>query len=228
MSVATLTSQLDVLVEQYNRDGGMRYRLAPTVEAARHYVQQWGVFTRHSRRCWAYVVGNCPEVEVRRFITAENLYEEEGQDETSHYEKLVRLGVRLGLQRDAIDGAQPLPTTRLALLVWECLTKNYSWTEGFAAKAVLERVGFPDLRRTMKQNWRTALQLTDDELDFFGMHIVVDERHGSGAFELLERYIRPGEVDATVAAAEASLQAMALFSNGISAGMEARGAWLPG
>ena len=151
MSVATLASQVDVLVEQYNREGGMRYRLAPTVEAAQHYVQQWGVFTRHSRRCWAYVVGNCPEVEVRRFITAENLYEEEGQDDTSHYEKLVRLGVRLGLQREAIDDAVPLATTRLSLLVWECLTKNYSWTEGFAAKLVLERVGFPDLRRTMNR-----------------------------------------------------------------------------
>src|SRR5579885_2220077 len=73
-----LAQRLDALVEEYNREASTVYRLLPTVAAGQLYVQQWGVFTRHSRRCWAWVVGNCPVLEIRRFITKENLYEEEG------------------------------------------------------------------------------------------------------------------------------------------------------
>jgi pyrroloquinoline quinone (PQQ) biosynthesis protein C len=227
MGNSAIVAELDALVAQCNQEIAALYLAIPTIPAAQVYVQQWGIFTRHSRRCWALVVGNCPEVEVRRFITKENLYEEEGLIETSHYEKLVRLGLRLGLERREIDGATPLPSTNLALHVWECLTKNYPWKEGLAAKAVLERSGFPDLRRIRQQNWQRALQLTDEDVDFFALHITADEIHGSGAYELLERYVRPEELPAVLAAARTSLQAWALFANGIAAAMQARGAVLP-
>jgi pyrroloquinoline quinone (PQQ) biosynthesis protein C len=224
---AGLLERLDDTVGQHNRDGSALYRAIPTPEAAQLYVQQWGLFTRHSRRCWAWVVGNCPIVQIRRFITKENLYEEEGADETSHYEILARLGVKLGLSRSAIDDAEPLSSTRLAMLVWETLTKNRSWAEGLAAKAVLERVGFPDLRRTRRDNWKRALGLSDADLGFFTTHIEADELHGSGAYDLLARYVPPAEHDAAVAAAQASIEAMLLHSNGIAAAMQARGATLP-
>ena len=57
-----LAHRLDHLVERYNQEADTVYRLLPTTEAGQLYVQQWGVFTRHSRRCWAWVVGNCPVV----------------------------------------------------------------------------------------------------------------------------------------------------------------------
>jgi pyrroloquinoline quinone (PQQ) biosynthesis protein C len=221
-----LTDRIETLVQQYNQEAGAIYRLRPTVEAGQHYVQQWGIFTRHSRQCWAWVVGNCPLLEVRRFITKENLYEEEGEDETSHYEVLARLGVKLGLRREEVDDAVPTTTTLLPMLVWETLTKNRSWAEGLAGKAVLERCGFPDLRRIRRQQWESALGLSDEDLGFFTTHIVVDEVHGSGAYDLLERRVPPAEADAAVAAAQASLQAMAMFTNGIAAGMRERGATL--
>lgn len=55
-----------------------------TVDGARVLVQQWGIFTRRSRRCWAYVVGNCPHVEIRKFVVTENLYEEEALEGHPH------------------------------------------------------------------------------------------------------------------------------------------------
>ena len=67
-----------------------------TKEAARVLIEQWSSFTRHSRQCWAHVVGNCPIVEVRKFVVAENLYEEEAQEGHSHFEILARMGVALG------------------------------------------------------------------------------------------------------------------------------------
>ena len=82
-----------------------------TKEAARVLIEQWSSFTRHSRQCWAHVVGNCPIIEVRKFIVTENLYEEEAQEGHSHFEILARMGMALGLTRDQIVNAKPLPTT---------------------------------------------------------------------------------------------------------------------
>ena len=42
-----------------------------TNAAARVLIEQWSSFTRHSRQCWAHVVGNCPIIEVRKFIVTE-------------------------------------------------------------------------------------------------------------------------------------------------------------
>jgi pyrroloquinoline quinone (PQQ) biosynthesis protein C len=214
---------LDALVRACNEAASALYLTHPTPEAAHVYVQQWGVFTRHSRQCWAWVVGNCPEVEVRRFITKENLFEEEGDVRTSHYERLVRLGASVGLDCGAIDDADPLPSTELALLVCEALTKNRSWQEGLAAKAVIECTGFPTLRRVRQRIWQEALRLTDDDADFFATHIETDELHASGAYDLVARYVRPAETRAVLAAPKTSLRAWALYCNGIAACMQARG-----
>ena len=115
-----------------------------TKDAARVLIEQWSSFTRHSRQCWAYVVGNCPHVEVRKFVVTENLYEEEAQEGHSHFEILARMGMALGLTRDQIVNATPLPTTVVSMRCWEALTKNRTWYEGLAAKSVLERTNNPN------------------------------------------------------------------------------------
>lgn len=190
---------------------------APTLEFAQRYIQQWGLFTRHSRQCWANVVGNCPHVAVRRAIVRENLYEEEAlDDETqSHYEILVRLAKALGLSRTEIDDAKPLPSTTTAMLAWETLTKNRSWLEGLAAKGALEQHGFPDLRRMRLQQWKQHLKLSDYDLEFFSMHITADERHGNIAGELLASHMSLSDLPRVLRAAEESLHAFYLLYAGI-------------
>src|ERR1700722_10067621 len=138
-SLAELGTRIREIVRTYRADGGATYSQNSLMRSgAAIYCQQHGIFTRHSRRAWAYVVGNCPEVEVRRFIVAENLYEEEGVEETSHINKLVKMGVACGLTSEEIYGADALPSTRAALLVWETLTKDRHWLIGAAAKGCLE------------------------------------------------------------------------------------------
>ena len=129
-----------------------------TKEAARVLVQQWSNFTRHSRQCWAHVVGNCPHVEVRKFIVTENLYEEEAQEGHSHFEILARMGMALGLTRDEIVNAKPLPTTVVTMRCWEALTKDRTWYEGLAAKSVLERTNAPhcgNFSHHQDEHWTT-------------------------------------------------------------------------
>lgn len=186
------------------------------------YVQQHGVFTRHSRRCWAYVVGQCPEVEVRRFIVRENLFEEEGSEETSHFTLLQRMGVAVGLTPAEVDQAVALPSTRAALLIWETLTKDRHWLVGCAAKATLEQMSMPEVGRssyTQGMAWMRQLGISKEEADFWLLHDELDRVHGSGAFDFVEKYlpaypqVRRSDV---LTAVEDSTFAFAMFWSGIA------------
>lgn len=187
-----------------------------TQRGAAIYVQQHGIFTRHSRRVWAYVVGNCPEVEVRRFIVKENLYEEEGIEELSHFLKLIKLGRALGLSDDEISGARALPTTRAALLVWETLTKDRHWLIGAAAKGALEYQNTPGVEG---KRWIERLGLSRDDAEFWLMHHEIDQVHGAGALDLVAKYTATtGGVseDELLTAVEDSMTAWNLFRGGIA------------
>ncbi len=198
-----------------------------TVEGARVLVQQWGIFTRHSRRCWAYMVGNCPHVEVRKFVVTENLYEEEALEGRSHFELLVRMGGAVGLSREQVESAKPLPTTVVALHAWETLTKNRSWYEGLAAKAVLERTNDPNcgnFSALEAERWMRQLKLSRDDVEFWLLHDSVDQIHGGGSLRLLEKYLRSdAEKDAAIRAAEESMMAWRVYLDGVyEAGVESR------
>ena len=189
-----------------------------TKEAARVLVEQWSSFTRHSRQCWAFVVGNCPIVEVRKFIVAENLYEEEAQEGHSHFEILARMGIALGLTRDQIVNARPLPSTVVAMRAWEALTKNRTGYEGLAAKLVLERTNAPqcgNFSHHQDEHWRRQLGLTREETEFWWMHDAVDQVHGDGSLHLLEKYVtRDAERKAALRAAEESMMAWQVYFDG--------------
>lgn len=198
-----------------------------TVEGARVLVQQWGIFTRHSRRCWAYVVGNCPHMEIRKFVVTENLYEEEAIEGRAHFDLILRLGKALGLSQEELEFAKPLPTTLIALLAWETLTKNRTWYEGVAAKAALELTNDPGCGRFSGQEaerWMRQLKLSRDDVEFWLLHDSVDQIHGGGSLELLEKHL-PGEAErkAALRTAEESMIAWKVYLDGIyRAGVEER------
>ena len=198
-------------------DGWSAYSAGDLTRAgAAIYAQQHGIFTRHSRRAWAYVVANCPEVEVRRFIVRENLLEEEGSDESSHYLKLVKMARAVGLSKAEVDDAQPLPSTRAALLIWETLTKDRHWLIGAAAKGALE---FRTTSGVEGERWMTQLRLTRDDVDFWLMHSEADQVHGAGNLELVRKYfLRQSAVSENdlFFAMEDSLFAYRLFRTGIA------------
>ncbi len=190
-----------------------------TREAARVLVQQWASFTRHSRRCWAYVVGNCPHVEVRKFIVTENLYEEEALEGHSHFDILARMGTALGLTRQEIESTPPLPSTVVALHAWETLTKNRTWYEGLAAKSVLERTNNPrcgNFSGYEAERWMRQLKLTREDTEFWWMHDSVDQIHGDGSLDLLKKYLQTDEERrSALRAAEESMMAWHIYFDGI-------------
>ena len=224
---STFTESLDRIVADYQLSlkwcAYSKDRL--TVHGARTLVQQWGIFTRHSRRCWAYVVGNCSHLEIRKFVVTENLYEEEALEGHSHYELLVRMGQAVGLSREEIEHAKPLPTTVVALHAWETLTKNRAWYEGLAAKGVLERTNNPqcgNFSALEGERWMRQLKLSRDDVEFWLLHDSVDQVHGDGSFRMLEKYLKTdAEREATIRAAEESMMAWRVYFDGMyEAGIE--------
>jgi pyrroloquinoline quinone (PQQ) biosynthesis protein C len=219
-----LFERIAALIADYRaKDGWTKYSGSRLTRAgAALYAQQHGIFTRHSRRVWAYVVGNCPEVEFRRFVVKENLYEEEGLAEISHYLKLVRLGQKLGLSAEEMDDAPALPTTRAALLIWETLTKDRHWLIGAAAKGALE---FRNTSGLEGERWMKTLGLSRDDVQFWMMHHEIDAVHGTGAYDLVMKYLPDyPEItdDAILTAVEDSMSAWMIFRNGVAAAAEQR------
>jgi pyrroloquinoline quinone (PQQ) biosynthesis protein C len=194
-----------------------------TVEAARVFISQFGLFTRHSRRCWAYVVANCPLAEVRKFVTTHNLYEEEAM-ETSHYDLLVRMGLKLGLKRGEIDDARPLPTTLVALHSWEALTKNRDWLEGLTAKGVLERSNEPrcgNMSGLQAERWMRQLGLSKEDVAFWTLHEEVDQVHGAGSFDFVEKYAVSAERrESVLSSASESMTVWKVFLDGIASAVQ--------
>ncbi len=190
-----------------------------TAEGAQVLVKQWGIFTRHSRRCWAYVVGNCPHVEVRRFIVTENLYEEEALEGHSHFEMLLDMGGAVGLKRETVESAKPLPATLVALHAWEALTKNRTWYEGAAAKAILEMVNNPYTTFSGDQGrwWMRRLNISQDDVKFWFLHSSVDQVHGGGLVALMdEKYLETqGEREAAITAAQESMMVWGVYFDGM-------------
>lgn len=191
-----------------------------TTQGAQVLVRQWGIFTRHSRRCWAYVVGNCPQVELRKFIVTENLYEEEALEGHSHFDLILRMGQALGLSREDMESAIPLPTTSVALLAWESLTKNRFWFEGAAAKAVLEMTNNQNcgnFSALEAERWMRQLKLSREDAEFWLLHDSVDKLHGNGAVTLLEKYLETDmEREAALQAARESMMAWRIYLDGIT------------
>jgi pyrroloquinoline quinone (PQQ) biosynthesis protein C len=216
-SLADLGTRIREIVRSYRTDGWAKYsQNSLTRRGASIYVQQHGIFTRHSRRAWAYVVGNCPEVEVRRFIVAENLYEEEGVEETSHINKLVKMGVACGLTSEEIYGAHALPSTRAALLVWETLTKDRNWLIGAAAKGCLE---LETTAGVEGKRWMDRLGLTAEDVDFWLLHHEADKVHGAGSIDLVLKYLRHAvgiSADDILTTVEDSMFAFKTFREGIA------------
>jgi len=190
-----------------------------TKPMAIEFVKQFGLFPRHSRQCWANVVGNCPILEVRRFIVAENLWEEEANEATSHYNLLVKLGLALGMSEDEITDAEPIASTQTAFLAWETLTRNQGWIDGLAAKGSLEALNQAetgDISGLSAKHWTENLGLTMDDVEFWTVHSELDVGHAHEALEVIGRYATEEELDRAYVSARKSHGVWIVLMNGIA------------
>ena len=150
-----------------------------------------------------------------------------------HWRILEDLGVRIGLKRTEIQKAGPLPSTELCWAAWEGLMANRHWLEGIVANTCAERVNVPGYGKGAfrklgwfgleRRRWARLFKLSDEDLDFFGLHTKADIEHSDAGWRAVEKFARKLRMeDAVVAACERNLHVWEHYLNGIAAGGDAR------
>ncbi len=119
---------------------------------------------------------------------------------------------------DEIINARPLPTTVVTMRCWEALTKDRTWYEGLAAKFVLERTNdrnCGNFSHHQAEHWMRQLGLSKEDTEFWWMHDSIDQIHGDGSLNLLEKYLTTdAEQQAALRAAEESMMAWQVYFDG--------------
>ena len=177
------------------------------------------------------VATNCPDWDTRmRIIEAcseEVIADHAHGGGRPHWQILEDLGVRIGLQRTAMQKAAPLASTQVCWAAWEGLMANRHWLEGIVANTCAERVNVPgygsgEFKKRgwfglERRRWGKLFGLEDDELEFFELHTEADIEHSNTGWRAVEKYARALRMeDAVVAACERNLHVWEHYLNGIA------------
>jgi len=178
------------------------------------------------------VATNCPDWDTRIGIiqacSEEVIADHKHGGGQPHWKILEDLGVRIGLQRSAIQQARPLPSTQLAWSAWEGLMANRHWLEGVVANTCAERVNIPGYGKGLfrkvgwfgleRHRWGKLFGLPDSGLEFFELHEQADIEHSDAGWHAVERFARKLRMeDAVVVACEKNLQVWEHYLGGIAA-----------
>lgn len=205
------------------------YEIKLNQKRAQIIAQQFGLFVRHRRSAWAYVLARCPVREVKQELikheTEELLHDPRcGCD---HYTLWVIHGKAVGLTEDDVHNAEPLPSTRAALCGWIYLGSHLPWLEGLGGVSVLERTNLDPIipggahQTRAQKRWIEDLGLKEDQIPNFRIHREADTAHKGQTMGLLARYAT-SEVqwEGIVEAAKQSFDFWKVFIGGVARAME--------
>ena len=116
-------------------------------EGAKIFTKEHCAFAARFPQWFGNIVGNCPHLEVRRYLI-QNMSVEEVSDPTideGHYESLVKFGIGLGLTREEVLNYEPTISTQMALSYWDLMSRTKPWVEAFAAIGGLELVNHAEV-----------------------------------------------------------------------------------
>ncbi len=180
------------ILELYTRDHLSR-------EGARIYGLEHCVFAANFPRWLANITGNCPHLEVRKYLI-ENMFVEEVKDPTiptGHYESLVDFVVELGADREYVLGYTGAPITKMRITYCDWVSRTKPWVEAFACvagnecgrgKEMIKRVG--KRARTSREMW-ASLGLSDKALAHWDAADAADTSeggHGDAPLDFLKKY----------------------------------------
>ena len=206
---------------------------------AKMFVMQHRLNTRQRNSVLKLKVAtNCTDWDTRiRIIQAcseEVIADHEHGGGRPHWAILEDLGVRIGLKREQISAAQPLPSTQLSWAAWEGLMASKHWLEGIVANTCAERANVPgygkgEFRKAgwfglERRRWQELFDLSEPELEFFELHTEADLEHSNTGWRAVARFAKELHMeDAAVAACERNLYVWETYLNGIAAAGDARG-----
>ncbi len=156
-----------------------RDHLARWAENHYHYV---GPFADYL----AYVYARMPEnyVEAKDFLLS-NMYEEEiGGDR--HTDLLIRFAQACGTTRERVVDPENMSTTTRLLQAWCYATAmREDPIVAVAGLVVGLESQVPSIYRKQTPTLREKYGFTDEEVEFFDLHIVSDEIHGERGYQIV-------------------------------------------
>lgn len=226
----TVLERMDAEVDDYCRRLRF-YNEVPSLEVARMFVKQQRLNTRIRNSVMKLSTAtNCPDWDLRLKIIGACAEEIVGDHAHAggrpHWLIIEDLGVALGMTREEIRAEKPLPTTQLAWLCWETLTKNRHWLEGLVANTCSERANVPGygdgLLRELgisglrRKHYQELFGLQGDQLEFMNVHSVADLEHSNLGWHAVARYAEELKMaDAVVEACRTNLLVWEMYWNGI-------------
>lgn len=165
-----------------------RDHLARWCENHYHYV---GPFAEYL----AYVYARLPaEFEEAKDFMLQNMYEEELAADR-HTDLLIRFGEACGTNRARILNPDNMTATTRALQAW-CYTvaMREDPIVAIAGLVVGLESQVPSIYRKQTPTLRDTYGFTDEEVEFFDLHIVSDEIHGERGYQIVLEHARTYEL----------------------------------
>lgn len=163
-----------------------------------------------------YVSGahaNCDDLADRQELL-ENLREEE-EGPNNHPELWLRFGEAIGLQREDMTGAEPLPETTALDESFRRITKDSPFIAGIAALYAYESQ-VPEVAGTKMEGLKRYYGVdSPDGLRFFVVHHSLDVEHSAVTRRMVARYAEaPGDEETAVGAVEEACDSLWGFLDG--------------
>src|SRR5260370_40242419 len=226
MAKKSVLARLDRTVDDFSRR--TRYfHEEMTKGRARMFAMQDRLNTRERNSVLKLKVAtNCTDWDTRigiiKACSEEVIADHEGGGGRAHWEIVEDLGTRIGLKRSEIRAAAPIATTQLAWVAWEGVMANRHWLEGIVAHTCAERTNVPGYGTGImkkhgwfgleRHRWGKLFKLSEDDLEFFGLHEEADIEHSDAGWRAVERFAKQLHMqDAVVAACEKNLQVRVMY-----------------
>ena len=213
------------------REENHYFEVPMTMARAQLMMMQQFCFVINRRRCWLWVLGNCPEEQVRRLLI-QHEYEEAVKDEFSdsgHMELGLRQAIAVGLTREECRNPSPLWTTQLTSYGWAWITKESHWLKGLASLTITEcfndnrllgDLGGGASARRIKQ-WSEGLGLSIEQMPDFRAHNKADEAHGELFLPVFEQFAsEPEKEQLVIEGAKEGIKLHGFLREGVAQAME--------
>jgi pyrroloquinoline-quinone synthase len=156
---------------------------------------------------------------VERLKLAESLYEEETgklSGSAPHPELFIRFGTGLGMRREELTEAKPLPSTASLIDWFELSTKDRSFAEGIAAINVAAEGQVPGNFAPFARALEKHYGLARDQVAFFDIHEIADRDHSDvGDHVLSHAHMTEEDQTKVRSAAERSVELWWQFFDGM-------------
>ncbi|GAB7386366.1 iron-containing redox enzyme family protein [Bacillaceae bacterium] len=143
----------------------------------------------------AYIYANTPDecTDAKDFLL-QNMYEEEiGGDR--HTDLLIRFAEACGTTRERVEDPRNMTATTRGLQSWcYAVAMRENFVVATAALVVGLESQVPDIYRKQSPVLKEKYGFTDEEVEFFDLHIVSDEIHGERGYQIVLEYANTPEL----------------------------------